>query len=147
MKITISTVLLPLTLCTLSQAKIASFTYSGVVTKKGDIKCSGVIGYQVNDDHGAAPYKGSYAIDGCIGGQKTLDDGIFSLAIDANARTATLREKSTGLELKGSEGEHVGPVKPCTSAIGGCPPATTMTCYFGAGPNGTGPTTKDCGLT
>lgn len=100
--------------------------------------------YQVNDDGGAAPYKGSFAIDGCIGGQQTLDDGVFSLDINADDRTATLKEKSTGLELKGSESEHVGPEAPCRNAS--CPVATKETCYFGAGPDGTEPTTKDCGL-
>lgn len=147
MKYTITAALVSLGLASFAQAKIATFTYGGVVTEKGDIKCTGFISYQVNDDGGAAPYKGSYNIDGCIGGHKTLDDGVFSLEINADDRTATLKEISTGLTLSGTEGEHVGPVKPCTAPIGGCPPATTMTCYFGAGPDGTEPTTKDCGLT
>lgn len=147
MKLTVSALLLSVTFATMAQAKIATFTYSGVVTKKGDIKCTGYIAYQVNDDGGAAPYKGYLQLDGCIGGHENLDDGVFSLAIDADDRTTTMTEISTGLKLVGSQGKHVGPVKPCTAAIGGCPPATTMTCYFGAGPDGTQPTTKDCGLT
>ncbi|KAF2721778.1 hypothetical protein K431DRAFT_293915 [Polychaeton citri CBS 116435] len=137
--------LLSMAIATLAQAKIATFDYAGIVTEKGDVKCTGSIQYSVNDDGGAAPYSGSYTVDGCLGGDETYDDGVFTLLIDRDARTSTLTEKSTGLQLTGSEGEHVGPVKPCTSVT--CPPATTMTCIFGAGPDGTEPSTKDCGLT
>lgn len=140
-----TTVLLTLAFAASTQAAPKSFTYSGVVTEKGGIKCTGSINYTVVDDAGAEDFQGLIEVDGCLGGSETLDDGTFSIMIDRNERTAILTELSSGLEIHGSQGEHRGPVKACTAQV--CPPATTMTCIFGAGPDGTEPTTKDCGLT
>lgn len=47
MKLTISTFVLSFALATLSEAKIATFTYSGVISSKGGINCSGRIGVSV----------------------------------------------------------------------------------------------------
>lgn len=145
MKLISSTVILAIDLATRTNAAPQSFDYGGVVTKKGGIKCSGYIHYTVVDDAGGDDREGNFDLDGCLGGSESFDDGTFTLDIDRDERTAVLTEISSGLVLEGTQGEHQGPVKPCTA--NSCPPPTTMRCIFGAGPEGTEPSTTDCGLT
>jgi hypothetical protein len=145
MKLITSASALAIALASIAQAAPQSFQYGGILTKKGGIKCSGYIYYTVVDDAGGEDRTGTFDFDGCPGGSQTFDDGTFTLDLDRDERTAVLTEISSGLVLEGTEGEHQGPVKACTAPS--CPPPTTMTCLFGAGPDGTEPEDKTCGLT
>ncbi|KAK4621734.1 hypothetical protein CLAFUW4_06826 [Fulvia fulva] len=148
MKQSTSILLLPIFLAFLAQAKPSTFHYDGVIEDKGDgIKCSGSITYTVTDDAGGADQTGHFTVDDCPGGQVTLSDGIWTLSLDRDARTSSIQTVSNdpAATINGGEGEYVG-VQTAYHQVT-CPPATKMTCFFGAGPGNTAPTTTDCGLT
>ena len=128
-------IIVALALAAIAKANLLNFRYSGERLATPDNQCSPwylywTMTYDDDDDQ-----TGYFEVDDCLESPVSLDDGTNILHMDPNLKTCILVTSSVGLTINGQWDTR--PEKVDDACDGGsCPMGSTLTCFFGGGPNG-----------